>query len=63
MASARQPDLSGGWHAGHAAIEIGQQVAAGEVLATLYNPQLEPARDAARARLAELQAQSAQGAT
>ncbi len=41
-------------------LEIGQQVAAGEVLATLYNPQLEPARDAARARLAELQAQSAQ---
>ncbi|WP_235827229.1 efflux RND transporter periplasmic adaptor subunit [Pseudomonas abyssi] len=41
-------------------LEIGQQVVAGQVLATLYNPQLEPARDAARARLAELQAQSAQ---
>lgn len=41
-------------------LEIGQQVVAGQVLATLYNPQLEPARDAARARLAELQAQSEQ---
>ncbi|MEH6565320.1 MAG: efflux RND transporter periplasmic adaptor subunit [Halopseudomonas sp.] len=41
-------------------LQIGQQVASGEVLATLYNPQLEPARDAARARLAELQAQAGQ---
>lgn len=41
-------------------LEIGQAVKAGEVLATLYNPQLGPARDAAGARLAELQAQAAQ---
>ena len=41
-------------------VEIGQAVKAGDVLATLYNPQLGPARDAARARLAELQAQAAQ---
>ena len=40
--------------------EIGQQVAAGDVLAVLYNPELEPARDAARARLSELQTQAAQ---
>jgi multidrug efflux pump subunit AcrA (membrane-fusion protein) len=38
-------------------LQLGQAVAAGDVLATLYNPQLEPARDAARARLAELQLQ------
>ena len=41
-------------------VEIGQQVEAGEVLAALYNPELVPARDAARARLAELQAQAEQ---
>ncbi len=41
-------------------LQLGQAVAAGDVLATLYNPQLEPARDAARARLAELQVQAAQ---
>ncbi|PCD01278.1 efflux RND transporter periplasmic adaptor subunit [Halopseudomonas pelagia] len=41
-------------------VEIGQQVQAGEVLAALYNPELVPARDAARARLNELQAQAEQ---
>lgn len=41
-------------------VEIGQQVEAGEVLAALYNPELVPARDAARARLSELQAQAEQ---
>lgn len=41
-------------------LQIGQAVTAGDVLATLYNPQLGPARDAAQARLAELQAQAAQ---
>lgn len=35
--------------------ELGQTVTANQVLATLYNPQLEPARDAARSRLAQLQ--------
>lgn len=38
-------------------VEIGQQVAPGEVLATLRNPQLVPARDSARARLREIEAQ------
>lgn len=38
-------------------VEIGQQVAPGEVLATLRNPQLIPARDSARARLREIEAQ------
>lgn len=41
-------------------LTIGQRVQAGEVLATLYNPQLAPARDAAQARLTELQVQAAQ---
>ncbi|WP_022962226.1 efflux RND transporter periplasmic adaptor subunit [Halopseudomonas pelagia] len=41
-------------------VEIGQQVQAGDVLAALYNPELVPARDAARARLRELQAQAEQ---
>ena len=41
-------------------VEIGQQVQAGEVLAALYNPELVPARDAARARLNELKAQAEQ---
>lgn len=41
-------------------VQIGQQVQAGEVLAALYNPELLPARDAARARLSELQAQAEQ---
>lgn len=36
--------------------ELGQTVAANQVLATLYNPQLEPSRDAARFRLDQLQA-------
>ncbi|ONF43201.1 efflux transporter periplasmic adaptor subunit [Marinobacter lutaoensis] len=39
------------------AVELGQGVAAGEVLARVYNPALEPARDSARARLDELTAQ------
>ena len=42
------------------AVDIGQAVEQGDVLATLYNPELEPARNASRARLAELQAQAAQ---
>lgn len=41
-------------------VELGQRVEAGQVLARLYNPELLPARDAAKARLAELQAQTAQ---
>ncbi|WP_394242199.1 efflux RND transporter periplasmic adaptor subunit [Halopseudomonas laoshanensis] len=41
-------------------VEIGQQVQAGEVLAALYNPELVPARDAARARLNEIKAQAEQ---
>lgn len=41
-------------------VELGQQVEAGQVLAELYNPELGPARDAARARLGELQAQAEQ---
>ena len=36
------------------AVELGQTVAAGDVLARIYNPALEPAADSARARLAEL---------
>jgi len=36
------------------AVELGQTVAAGDVLARVYNPALEPARDSARARLDEL---------
>ncbi|MCG8413980.1 MAG: efflux RND transporter periplasmic adaptor subunit [Pseudomonadales bacterium] len=35
--------------------EIGQQVEKGSVVARLYNPQLGPAADAAKARLAQLQ--------
>lgn len=42
------------------AVEIGQSVEQGQTLATLYNPELEPARNAARARLAELRAQADQ---
>ncbi len=41
-------------------VQLGQRVEAGQVLAKLYNPELLPARDAAKARLAELQAQTAQ---
>lgn len=38
-------------------VELGQQVNQGQVLAHLYNPGLEPARDSAEARLQELQTQ------
>ncbi|MEQ5835404.1 efflux RND transporter periplasmic adaptor subunit [Marinobacter sp. NFXS9] len=38
-------------------VELGQQVNQGQVLAHLYNPGLEPARDSAKARLQELQTQ------
>lgn len=38
-------------------VELGQEVTEGQVLATLYNPGLEPARDSARAREQELQTQ------
>jgi RND family efflux transporter MFP subunit len=39
------------------AVELGQQVAAGDLLARVYNPALEPARDSAVARLDELRTQ------
>ncbi|MGB1950182.1 MAG: efflux RND transporter periplasmic adaptor subunit [Marinobacter sp.] len=39
------------------AVELGQEVATGDVLARVYNPGLEPARDSARARLDELNTQ------
>ncbi|WP_148864138.1 efflux RND transporter periplasmic adaptor subunit [Marinobacter fonticola] len=38
-------------------VALGEQVESGQVLATLYNPGLEPARDSAAARLQELQTQ------
>lgn len=41
-------------------VELGQSVTAGQVLARLYNPALEPARDSARARLEELLTNHAQ---
>lgn len=41
-------------------VKLGQAVAMGEVLARLYNPQLEPARDSAKAKLRELKAQASQ---
>jgi RND family efflux transporter MFP subunit len=41
-------------------VEIGQAVEQGAILATLYNPELEPARNVSRARLEELKAQAAQ---
>lgn len=41
-------------------VKLGQAVERGEVLAKLYNPQLEPARDSAKARLRELQSQARQ---
>jgi RND family efflux transporter MFP subunit len=41
-------------------VEIGQRVSANQVLAQLYNPQLTPARDAARARVEQLQSDSRQ---
>lgn len=40
--------------------EIGQQVQSGQILAQLYNPQLEPSRDAARSRLEQLRADISQ---
>jgi len=43
-------------------VELGQTVASGAVIATLYNPQLAPARDAARSRLEQLRTDSAQAA-
>lgn len=36
------------------AVELGQTVAAGDVLARVYNPALEPVRDSAKAKLDEL---------
>lgn len=39
------------------AVELGDQIAAGELLARLYNPVLAPARDSAQARLQELSTQ------
>lgn len=36
------------------AVELGRKVQVGEVLARVYNPALEPARDSAKARLEEL---------
>lgn len=39
------------------AVELGQQVDAGDLLARVYNPALEPARDSAVARLEELRTQ------
>jgi RND family efflux transporter MFP subunit len=41
-------------------VEIGQSVSTNQVLAELYNPQLTPARDAARARAEQLQSDSRQ---
>ncbi|WP_297790863.1 efflux RND transporter periplasmic adaptor subunit [uncultured Marinobacter sp.] len=38
-------------------VELGQQVSEGDLLARVYNPALEPARDSARARLDELNTQ------
>lgn len=38
-------------------VELGQKVAAGDLLARVYNPGLEPARDSATARLEELRTQ------
>lgn len=39
------------------AVELGQRVVAGDLLARVYNPALEPARDSAEARLDELRTQ------
>ncbi len=39
------------------AVELGQEVLAGDLLARVYSPALEPARDSAQARLEELNAQ------
>ncbi|WP_225314894.1 efflux RND transporter periplasmic adaptor subunit [Marinobacter confluentis] len=38
-------------------VELGQKVAAGDLLGRVYNPALEPARDSAAARLEELRTQ------
>lgn len=38
-------------------VELGQKVSEGDLLARVYNPALEPARDSARARLDELNTQ------
>ncbi|HDZ57426.1 MAG TPA: efflux RND transporter periplasmic adaptor subunit [Pseudomonas xinjiangensis] len=42
------------------AAELGQIVEAGQALAKIYNPELGPARDAAQARVKELQSQTGQ---
>lgn len=41
-------------------VEIGQEVEQGQVLVRLYNPQLEPVRDAAKARLDQLHSEVGQ---
>jgi len=41
-------------------VELGQSVAAGELLARLFNPELDPAREAAHARVNEVLAQTEQ---
>ncbi|RBP33457.1 RND family efflux transporter MFP subunit [Marinobacter pelagius] len=43
-------------------VELGETVKAGDVLARIYNPALEPATDSARARLEELETQYQQAA-
>lgn len=43
-------------------VEIGQSIEPGQVLATLHNPALQPARDAAAAALAQLETDAAQSA-
>ena len=43
-------------------VKLGEAVEEGALLAKLYNPQLEPARDSAKARLKELQSQAQQAA-
>lgn len=41
-------------------VELGQAVASGDLLARLFNPELDPAREAARARVNEVLAQTEQ---
>jgi membrane fusion protein, multidrug efflux system len=41
-------------------VELGQSVQAGQVVATLHNPALQPSRDAAQAALAQLETEAAQ---
>lgn len=41
-------------------VKLGEAVEEGDLLATLYNPQLEPARESAKAHLRELQARAEQ---